>query len=115
MHLVALPGQNKRGKAMNEVKSDISGGKTVFYFNKFSGSNSDTTLQATVTGTGAVTLTVTWEQSIDGVGYAALGSQVISGTNSATETLRVFTKAPSIRATVSGLSANSSFNLGFAD
>jgi hypothetical protein len=100
---------------MNEVKSDVSGGKTVFYFNKFSGSNSDTTLQATVTGTGAVTLTVTWEQSIDGVGYVPLGSQVISGTNLATETLRVFTKAPSIRATVSGLSANSSFNICFAD
>ena len=100
---------------MNEVKSGVSGRNTVFYFNKFTGSNSDTTLQSTVTGAGAVTLTVTWEQSIDGVGYAALGSQVISGTNLASETLRVFTKAPSIRATVSGLSANSSFNLGFAD
>ena len=86
-----------------------------FYFNKTEGAPESTTLQATVYGSGAVTITVTWEQSIDGLAYNALGSQVISGTNLASESLRVFTKSPSIRAVVTGLSGSSTFNLGIAD
>lgn len=89
---------------MHEVFKTTNGGVAEYVFKKPSDTD-EVLLQTTITGTGFITGMVTWTQSIDGLGFTALGVQSLSGTDSKSETLPLYTNAPLVKATVSNLSA----------
>lgn len=89
---------------MHEVFKTTNGGVTEYLFKKQNDKN-NTLLQTTITGLGPITGTVTWTQSIDGIGYTALATQTLTGTNLKSETLPVYTSAPLVKAAISNLSA----------
>jgi hypothetical protein len=98
---------------MHEVFKTTNGGVASFTFKKPSDENT-TLLQTSITGSGAITGTVTWTQSIDGIGYTGLAVQALTGTDSKSETLNVYTNAPLIKAEVSNLSASTNISASLA-
>lgn len=73
------------------------------------------TLQSTLIGSGAVSATVQWNQSLDNLGFPALQTQSPSGTNLGTAINTVVSSASIIQAVVTALSASTTLTLSIGE
>ena len=97
------------------LRTDTNGASGVWKEETFVQHGEVLNLQVTLEGTGAITGTATFEQSIDGIGRAPLVVKSISGNGPVvTAMLTVETKATHIYCTASGLSASTTLTASVA-